>query len=172
MIYDSLFDEEIFTGNISYFIVAESEKVLLLHLDDMKCNTVLEKAKTEPTRVETDANVVNSSLEDLEDTSSQSGHKCMICQVPPFDDAAALVEHVRLKHTVRCKYCGDKSESFQSRGYLMKHQQEIHPQIWKKIQEKKMRKKMGQGATTWPHHVAIPRAKSVTCQCRLFVQLF
>ena len=148
MIYDSLFDEEIFTGNISYFIVAESEKVLLLHLDDMKCNTVLEKAKTEPTRVETDANVVNSSLEDLEDTSSQSGHKCMICQVPPFDDAAALVEHVRLKHTVRCKYCGDKSESFQSRGYLMKHQQEIHPQIWKKIQEKKMRKKMGQGATT------------------------
>jgi len=134
----------------------KSEKVLLLHLDDMKCNTVFEKTKPEPTRsqpevqpeVQPEAKNANSSLEDLEDKSSQSGHKCMICQVPPFDNAAALVEHVRVKHTVRCKYCGDKSESFPSRGYLMKHQQEVHPQVWKKIQEKKMRKKMEQSAAT------------------------
>mgnify|MGYP000375512220 CR=1 FL=1 len=111
----------------------DAEKVLLLHIESEKCNEKAEQESDEQQSI---------SFEDCEIKDiPTTGHKCMNCQVTPFETKEELDKHVLLKHTIRCKYCGEKSESFKSRGYLNAHQKDIHPEIWKKIQERKMKKK-------------------------------
>lgn len=120
--------------------------MLLLHIETMKCN---ETPPACTTMTDDDELQINSSIEDCEiKDAPTTGHKCMNCQVTPFQTADELAEHVKVKHTIRCKYCGEKSDSYKSRGYLNAHQKEDHPEVWKKIQERKLKKKAISTAAT------------------------
>ena len=91
---------------------------------------------------DSDDDELQPSLEicEVKDTENVT-FKCMNCQVTPFETDEELKTHMDIKHTIKCKFCGEKSENFKSRGYLNVHQREAHPIIWQKIQEKKQLKK-------------------------------